>query len=213
VIERHGESASEGLALERIVFFSDAVIAIAITLLAIDLRVPDLSDLNDQQFVQQLLDLAPHYLAFVFSFGVIALYWLAHHRMFRFIVRWDGGLLTLNLLFLFFVVQVPLLSSVLGSYGYLASATIVYAAGLALMGFASVGLWIYALRHRLVDEGTPADFVRFRTFRGFAAPVVFVISIPIALFSPQLAQVSWLLVTVVTMVWRGPEGASPRPER
>ena len=59
-------------------------------------------------------DLGPHYFAFLISFGVVALYWRAHHRMFRYIVRWDAGLLGVNMIFLFVVVQQPLLASILG---------------------------------------------------------------------------------------------------
>ena len=189
-LSNDADAASDSLALERIVFFSDAVIAIAITLLAIGLTVPNVAGATDADFVALIANIAPHYVAFAFSFAVIAIYWLAHHRMFRFIARWDGGLLLLNLLFLFFVVQVPLLSALLGSYGYLSSATAVYAGGLCLMGLSSASLWIYSVRRGLVRDVASPGLVRFLTVRGLAAPVVFAISIPLAFVSPQLAQVS-----------------------
>ena len=204
--EGHGpgqaQLANEPLALERIVFFSDAVIAIAITLLAIDLRVPNISGATEAMFLQTLSDLLPQYFAFFISFAVIAIYWVAHHRMFRFIVDWDGGLLALNLVFLFFVVQQPLLASILGSYGNLGSATAIYAAGLALMGFASVSLWLYAVRRHLVSPNLNPALIRYVGIRAAGSAVVFAVSVPLAFISPVLAEISWTSVAVISFAFR-----------
>ena len=194
--------ANEPLALERIVFFSDAVIAIAITLLAIYLRLPNISGATEATFEQALGNLLPQYFAFAISFGVIAIYWVAHHRMFRFIVDWDGGLLALNLLFLFFVVQQPLLASLLGSYGNLSAATAVYAGGLSLMGFSSVVLWVYAVRRHLVTPNLSPGLIRYVGIRAAGAAVVFAVSVPLAFISPVLAEISWTAVAVVSFVFR-----------
>lgn len=200
----HGEAqlAHEPLALERIVFFSDAVIAIAITLLAIDLRLPNISGATEADFLKALGDLLPQYFAFFISFAVISIYWVAHHRMFRYIVDWDGGLIGLNLVFLFFVVQQPLLASILGSYGNLGSATAIYAAGLALMGFASVLLWLYAFRRHLVSPDVTPALVRYVGIRSGAAAVVFAVSVPLAFISPVIAQFSWLTVAFISFAFR-----------
>ena len=199
---RQAQFANEPLALERIVFFSDAVIAIAITLLTIDLRLPDISGATDATFLQALANLFPEYFAFFISFAVIAIYWIAHHRMFRFIVDWDGGLVGINLVFLFFVVQQPLLASILGSYGNLSSATAVYAIGLSLMGFSSVLLWIYAVQRRLVSPDMSPSLIRYVGVRSAGAAVVFAVSAPLAFVSPQLAQVSWLAAAIISFTFR-----------
>ena len=195
---------NESLALERIVFFSDAVMAIAITLLAIDLRLPDVAGADDRAFWQLLSDLVPRYFSFAISFAVIAVYWSAHHRIFRYIVRWDGGLLAVNLVFLFFVVQLPLLNSILGSYGNLSAATAVYAFGLALLGFASAALWIYAVRRRLVLDGLTPEFTRFVSLRAVAIPISFLVSVPLAFISPYLAELAWLAISVGSRLVRRP---------
>jgi len=196
------DTGNESLALERIVFFSDAVIAIAITLLAIDLRLPELKGVDDAAFLRMLADLGPRYFAFAVSFAVVALYWNAHHRMFRFIVRWDGGLLAVNMVFLFAVVQQPLFASMLGSYGNLSTATAVYALGLAALGFSSVGMWFYVLRRHLVTPGLTAPYVRYVTTRSGGVAVAFALSAALAFVSPLLAQLSWLLITVSSFMLR-----------
>lgn len=194
--------ANELLALERILFFSDAVMAIAITLLAIDLRLPDVAGADDQAFWRLLGDLLPRYFSFAISFAVIAVYWSAHHRIFRFIVRWNAGLLAVNMLFLFFVVQLPLLNSILGSYGNLSAATAVYAFGLSLLGFTSAGLWIYAVRQHLVRDDLTPQFTRFVSLRAVVIPIIFLVSVPLAFISPLLAELAWLAISVSSLLLR-----------
>ncbi len=187
------------LPLERIIFFSDAVMAIALTLLAIDLRLPDVGDLTNGEFVDLLAGLVPNYFAFVLSFAVIAAYWAAHHRMFRFVVRWTSGLLFLNTLFLFFVVQLPFVTGTLGAHGGLAAPAALYAAGLAALGFTSAGMWEYALRRGLLTSDLDPRFVRVTRFRQLTVPLVFLLSIPVTFVSPFLAEMSWTLAAFATI--------------
>jgi Endosomal/lysosomal potassium channel TMEM175 len=112
-----GESDADGTAqaepkresgLDRLVLFSDAVFAIAITLLALDLRLPEPPpDLTDAGLLEQLLELGPKYFSFVISFMSVGFYWIAHHRFFQLVVRVDAGLLLLNLLLLMGVAFIP----------------------------------------------------------------------------------------------------------
>ena len=93
---------------DRIVNLSDAVFAIAMTLLVLDLRVPDLPEgLVDSELPAALLSLWPKYLGYVLSFVVIGTFWVIHHSIFRSIRRYDRTLLWLNFLFLMFVAFVP----------------------------------------------------------------------------------------------------------
>ena len=87
--------------LERLMFFSDAVFAIAITILVLDIHLPSGVDLSsDRQLLSALGGLWQKYLAYIISFWVIGLYWINHHRKFLFIKKFDHRLLSLNLLFL-----------------------------------------------------------------------------------------------------------------
>ena len=75
------QKAEGGRELDRIVFFSDAVFAIAITLLVLNIEVPEIpEDLVAQELPHRLLDLWPKFLSYVISFLVILTYWIAHHR-------------------------------------------------------------------------------------------------------------------------------------
>jgi len=113
-IKSHGAAHGEEVGLERLIFFSDAVFSIAMTLLALELRLPhDIAYLVNEELTRALLGLWKQYLAFMTSFVVIGAFWLAHHRKFRYIRRYDRGLLSLNLLLLMSVAFIPFPTAVL----------------------------------------------------------------------------------------------------
>jgi TMEM175 potassium channel family protein len=132
------------LAFDRLVFFSDAVFAIAITLLALELRLPEGIVAGDDALWRAILGLWPRYLSFLVSFLVIGLFWIGHHRMFRLINRFDDALLWINLLFLMCIVVIPYPTSVLGEHPGTRPAVILYAGILATTGLLQTGIWLYA---------------------------------------------------------------------
>ncbi|MFN2130966.1 MAG: TMEM175 family protein [Anaerolineae bacterium] len=190
------------LGLERIIFFSDAVMAIAITLLAVEIQVPEIPrQLAATELPRQLLSMVPKFTSFVLSFAIIGIYWLAHHRYYRYIVRYDTRLILLNLLFLFFIAILPFVTSVLGTYAYLPLANTAYASTVAALGLTAAALWWYAsYSHRLVDERLDPHLIRATSIRALTGPVIFLLSIPFALFSTLLAQIIWDLSPIAIVL-------------
>ena len=187
------------LGLERLIFFSDAVFAIAITLLALDLRLPsDGGSPSNAQLLAQLLDIWPKYLAYAVSFLAIGTFWLGHHRRFRFIRRYDRGLLMLNLLFLMVIAFVPFPTSVISETGN-RTATIFYALTMALGGLMLATLWWYASWHnRLTDPRLGAQQARREFVPMLLTVGLFVVSIGLAFLDENLARFSWLLVVPIS---------------
>ncbi|ALW84891.1 hypothetical protein AUC43_07180 [Hymenobacter sedentarius] len=102
--------------LERIILFSDAVFAIAITLLIIEIKVPELHHRTEHEALVSLLRLIPKFVGFFIGFFVIATYWAAHHRIFRFVRHYNDGLIWLNIFFLLSNVLMPFTSAYYGEY-------------------------------------------------------------------------------------------------
>jgi hypothetical protein len=121
-------------------FCSATVFAIAITLLALDIRLPETSaELTEADLRHQLAELGPIYFSFVISFVSVGFYWIAHHRYFQLIVRSDPALLLLlNLLLLMGVAFIPFPTEVIGDYDN-RTANIFYALVLAAVGLVSGG--------------------------------------------------------------------------
>jgi uncharacterized membrane protein len=190
--ERRPEAGKE---LDRIVFFSDAVFAIAITILVLDIRIPP--DLVPRELPGRLLDLGPKFLSYVISFVVLAIYWQAHHRVFKPIRTYDKVLLWLNFLFLMTVAFLPFPTSLLGEYGEEQVSVVVYAANAALASLLLVSIsWWATAGHRLAVSNLDDEAVRRQRVQGLAVPVVFVLSIGLSFFSPRVAMYSWLLLSV-----------------
>jgi uncharacterized membrane protein len=181
--------------IERTVFFSDAVFAIAITLLVLDLRVPQIPEsLAAVELPSALLELSPKFFSFLVSFWVIGFYWLAHHRIFHHVRAYDRRMLLINLLFLMWIVLMPFSSSLVGEYENLQLPVIVYAAHNILAGLTLSWLWRHASKDgRLIKTNPDPRATRYHNLRALFLPTVFVLSIGISFFSVELARGSWLL--------------------
>jgi uncharacterized membrane protein len=124
--------------------FSDAVLAIAITLLVIDLRPPELAP--GESLMRALLADWQRYIALVSSFAIIGLVWIHHHRLFRLIVRADHTLLNINLLLMLAVLIVPYPTAVLAEYPSERAAAVFYTSVVALIALLFNVLWRHVRR-------------------------------------------------------------------
>jgi uncharacterized membrane protein len=196
-------SKENKMGLERIVFFSDAVYAIAITLLALEIRLPaDISGMSNSDLFQNLLAIWPRYLGFTISFLSIGNFWLLHHRQFRAIERYDKGLMFINLLTLMAVAFIPFPTAVISENGNRTS-TIFYALSAAAVGLFSALLWIYAsYRRRLVADDLDQSVIRRGILQAMSAPVVFLCSTGLAFIDPDLAKFSWILIVPAVVLLR-----------
>jgi uncharacterized membrane protein len=189
-----GEARPEtGSALERLVYFSDAIFAISITLLILPLADVRLSEARAGE---ELRDLLPEVYTFALSFVVIGVFWMQHHRYFRDIAAFDDGLIRLNLAFLFCIVFMPFPTAALGRVGNSAVVTALYAATIAVTSAVTVVIWWYVSRDggRLLVPGVPRSRTIHRLTGGSIAAVVFAASIPLAFVEADLAKYSWIAV-------------------
>ncbi len=207
-MDKQNEPTPADIGLERLIFFSDGVFAIAITLLALEIhvpaRTPGLSQTQaSTELLHALYEQAPVLFAFVISFLVIGTFWVGHHRLYRYLVRYDRRLLWLNLLFLMGIVLIPFASALLGAYGDLQIATILYSALFTATGIALNLAWWYATHnHRLIRSDLDPHLIRELTVQGMIPTAVFGLSILISFFSNDLARAVWLLLLVVAMARR-----------
>lgn len=195
---RYLRLVAEGDAMDRLVFFSDAVFAIAMTLLIVELHVPEVegTDLGPA-----LLALVPGYLTFMLSFVVVGMVWMSHHRKFRVIVRYDQNLVRLNLFLLLFVASIPLPTGILASYGDERLSVYVYAGTISLVGFLLTGIWVYAWHGQLVNPELSIDVFRYVLVLSLPIPGIFLFSILVAiLMGPTAAEVSWVLAIPLSFV-------------
>lgn len=201
-----------GGALERMVFFSDAVFAIAMTLLVIDVRLPE--GVTGPHVAEALVEAIPQIAAYAISFYVIAANWVAHHRKFTAIVAVDGRMIWINLLLLFFIAFVPFPTSLLAGHGNTPLvAVVLYDGVMVAVGVLQYVLWAYAWRHDFVDRRKIDDrLYRLIRVNLLLTPVVFALSVPVAFLSPAWGMYFWLLLIPANiLVGRGVYEPKRRP--
>ena len=158
-----------GLDFERLLFFSDAVFAIAITLLIIEIRLPPLPEHpTDEHVLEAIRTVLPSVFAYGLSFATIGLYWLAHWRRYRYVTGADKRLVALNLVLLGLIAFIPFPTAVIGEHGDTAAAVIFYVITLSAAWLVGPLTWLYAWRAGLVRPGVTARYARFAALRGFS---------------------------------------------
>ena len=156
--------------LERLTFFSDAVFAIAITLLVIEIHVPRLGVADDQAYLAALHELMPSFMGFILSFLVIGALWAAHHRVFGLLADYDSGLVMPNLLLLMVIAFMPFATALMSANPLARVPELFYAGTLLTAGLLQRWLFGRALRAPyLRRDVAPADVVAVRA-RSWALP-------------------------------------------
>ena len=160
---------------ERLNAFSDGVFAIAITLLVLELKVPE--HLPPGGVISSLLDMAPRFAGHVLSFIVLGVYWVGHHNVFLHIRHHNRTLLWLNIVFLMFVGAMPFFAGLLVQHSEDPNSLVAYCANLAVAGFGLDAIWWYATnQRRLVDKKIDAHLVRLFHRRILTAPAIYLVS-------------------------------------
>jgi len=182
----------------RLLALSDGVFAIAMTLLVLTIPVPQLSQpVSDVDLQGALRNMQGPLYSFALSFVLVGVYWMGHRRLLRDVVRTDGLLVWLNLFMLLLVCLVPFTAGVLSLYGNLATAVVVYAANLGLLGVLSLALRLQSWRGNLLSVPLSQGDRRVAVIDAVLSVAVFAASIPIALWRPDVAEYSWLALLLV----------------
>jgi uncharacterized membrane protein len=187
----HNELKKE-FQLERFVLFSDAVFAIAITLLVIELKVPEIPKeiVTDGLLLQALSHLIPRFVGFFISFMIIGLYWQVHHRMFGFVVNFTKRTLWLNLFFLLAVVMMPFSTAFYSEYilRLLKTPVIVYVVNICFLGLMNFFLWKHLNNPKLnLTEGVTPEEKTIFSFRAITVPLIFIVTAAIYFINPKIA--------------------------
>lgn len=180
---------------DRMVFFSDAVVAIAMTLLALELPVPDGNTVRE--VLAQFRGYAGDYGAFVLSFFVVGSAWQAHHQLFAYIKRIDLATIGKNLQWLLLIVATPFVTKLMTG-GSAASDDLSISLRFACYGFVQALTWLTLLRiylhlrrRDLLTEDAPVP-MRGWLERRVILIGMFLISVPLAFVTPWAGAACWI---------------------
>jgi len=177
----------------RLEAFSDGVIAILITIMVLELKVPK------GETIEALEPLTPVFLSYVLSFAYLGIYWNNHHHMLHACQRVTGPMLWANLHLLFWLSLIPFATGWMGENHFAAAPTALYGAVLLK---AAIAYWI--LQQRIIASQGAGSLLKKaigNDWKGKLSPVVYAVAIPTAFWwSPKIAEGLYVLIALVWLV-------------
>jgi len=191
--ERH----SPGLEFDRAAFFSDAVYAIAMTLLVVGIGVPHVTDAH---LGRALSSLDSSIISFFIGFFVLGYYWISHHQMFGQLQAVNTPLLVVNLVYLAVIAFLPFPTAIVGVNSDAPLAFVLFAGCLAAVSVLEVAIYVCAFRFALLREPPDAVTKRHDVIAGLIPAMFILLSIPFAFASTRTAFLLWLLIFPAEML-------------
>jgi uncharacterized membrane protein len=192
--------------IERLILFSDAVFAIAITLLAIEIKVPEIhteGGLSSMNLIVQdeLLKKIPDFFGLLLSFAVIGQFWVGHHRLFGYVTNYDSGLLWLNLHMLFWIILVPFSSSLNSRYGGSDSVWMWYSFNMFMIALSLALIWRYIgiPRKKLSQLADDPRLRRMALTRNLTIAFIFLLGLILCL--PHISPLSWTARFIYVLIF------------
>jgi uncharacterized membrane protein len=172
----------------RIETFSDAIIAIAMTILILEVHVPQLVDTSTYSVIQGLLTVLPHFLSFALSFVTLAVIWVNHHTFFHELRGTDAALQWYNNHLMFWVCVIPFVTAFLGTHPFVPLVVALYGAVMTMMAIAFTVMVCYVFfKTDLLPEAVSLRARQSEARRAWVGVGLYAFSIPLAFFLPVLS--------------------------
>ena len=187
----------------RLEAFSDGVLAIAITLLILDVRLPE----DTENVGQSLLDAGSHYVAYATAFFTIAVLWVNHHDLFRLIDHADRGLMFVNSMLLLSIAFLPFPTSVLAEHmtdpdkSNRQAALLAYGCTMVAVAFFYNVTWRYVKAHGLLRRDLTDVAIRRITRAYNPAILLYAAALPLSFFSAWFSIALWLALAVFWLLF------------
>ncbi len=177
---------------ERLLAFTDGVIAVIITIMVLEMRVPQGASLG------ALASVVPAFLCCVLSFVNVAIYWNNHHHFFHLVRHVNGVILWANMNLLFWLSLIPFATGWMGENHFAPVPTALYGVALLMPALAWYGLQLVIIR----TEGSESTLARAigRDLKGKVSPVLYVVGILLAFVDARISGAIYLLVALLWLI-------------
>jgi uncharacterized membrane protein len=184
---------SEGIEFDRVAFFTDAVFAIAITLLVVEVGLPEaIPDPEDPaDLIDAVADKLPVIAAFFVGCFVIGSYWSANHRFVSQLGAVDRRMIAYTVVYLAFIAFLPFPTGILGEYAENPISIAIFAVNLGIVSSLEALLFHHAWKAKLLKKDMPADVAHWVLVLSLFPVLMFALSIPVAFIYPWLGVAVW----------------------
>jgi uncharacterized membrane protein len=195
----------------RLEAFSDGVIAIIITIMILELKLPDLSkESTTANTIGHLRSLLPYFTIYAFSFMRIGVFWTNHHHMFHLLEHTDENLVWQNFVFLFLLSLIPFATAIVGANPFIPISPAIYGVVMLLTSISFLIMRHYSLHRKLVhrDEDKELNLEIFKVARkartkSMVGVLIYLVSIPMAYLN---VYVSYICLVIPMILFFIPEG-------
>ncbi len=183
---------------QRLETLTDGVFAIVMTLLALELSLPIISQRSlDIQLIPRLIELWPKFYSYILSFLLTGMLWNGNRVEYRYIKRSDGMLVMLTVIYLMFLTLLPFTTSVVGAYPLDKLPLLIFGINFAAILCSRIAIWRYAVgEHRLVDPDLSPQLIHTNTLIPLVAIMVAFINSLIAFVSPLAAIIIYYVLVL-----------------
>lgn len=195
----------------RVEAFSDGVMAIILTIMMLELKLPDLNKhISTKDIWNLIIHLSPYLITYAFSFMMIAIFWTNHHHMFHLLEKTDEKLLWQNFIFLFFLSLIPFATAIIGSNPFVPVAPAIYGFVMLLTTSSFTAMRNYTIRKKLIHKDSNRELTVhiFRASlsgrkKAIAGTIVYLASMPLAYVNVWIAYVCFIIPPIIFFVPQG----------
>jgi uncharacterized membrane protein len=187
----------------RIEMLTDGIFAIVMTLLVLEIAVPQLthSEATTGELLRQLIELWPVIYSYALSFIILGFFWIGHHDQFYYIKRANRIFAWITIFYLMFIAFIPFSTALLGEYTDQQISVVIYGINIAVAGFWARVQWWYASKdHRLTDPDLEPTFVKIMSRRGTIGIVIYLIAAALSFVSIIASLVLFIVIPIYYLV-------------
>ena len=183
---------------DRIITLTDGVLAIVMTLLVLEIVVPELSRSEvATELPKRLLELLPDVWSYAISFIILGFFWIAHDDLFHYIKRANRTLSWMTIFYLMFIAFIPFSTALIGAYGDQQISVIIYGINIIIVIVWSYLQWKYSTKeHRLVDSDLDPKFITRTSRRIIVGMILYMIAIAVSFLNTQASLILFILIPV-----------------
>ena len=187
---------------DRIITFTDGVLAIVVTLLVLEIAVPELSPSEvETELPKRLLELLPDVWSYATSFIILGFFWISHDDLFHYIKRANRTLSWLTVFYLMFIAFIPFSTALIGEYRDQEVSIIIYGINIIIVLIFAYLQWEYATKeHRLVDIDLDPNFIAITSRRQFVGMILYVFGIVISFLNTQVSLALFILIPLYYLI-------------
>ena len=192
----------KGFSKTRLEMLTDGVFAIVMTLLVLEIAVPQLSHSEvSTELPRQLFELWPVVLSYITSFMILGFFWIANYEEFHYVKRTNRTLLWITIFYLMFIAFIPFSTALLGEYGDQRISVIIYEINLTIAAFWANVRWWYATKdHRLVESNLDLDFIKMMSRKYLVGPIMYLVAIAVSFASIETSYAIYIATPLYYLV-------------